>query len=59
MRLEERFERLEARQNSFEHRVDDKFDTIQDSLRQLLAHTAPRARDSSGDTPQPKAQKTS
>ena len=59
VRLEERFERLEARQNSFEHRVDDKFDTIQDSLRQLLAHTVPRARDSSGDTPQPKAQKTS
>lgn len=59
VRLEERFDRLEARQTSFEHRVDDKFDAIQDSLRQLLAHTAPRARDATGDTPQPKAQKTS
>ena len=53
-RLEDRFDKLEARQVNFESKVDNKFDNIQDSLRQLLANTNPRARDPSGDTPQPK-----
>ena len=53
-RLEERFDKLEARQVNFESRVDTKFDNIQDSLRQLLANTNPRAREPTGDTPQPK-----
>lgn len=34
-RLEDRFDKLEARQVTFESRVDTEFDTIQDSLRQL------------------------
>ena len=53
-RLEDRFDKLEARQVNFESRVDNKFDTIQDSLRQLLANTNPRSREPTGDTPQPK-----
>ena len=56
-RLEERFEKLESRQAQFEGRVDSKFDTIQDSLRQLLANTNPRARDASGETAPGKHQK--
>ena len=58
-RLEERFEKLESRQAQFEGRVDSKFDTIQDSLRQLLANTNPRTRDASGETPPGKHQKNS
>ena len=58
-RLEERFEKLESRQAQFEGRVDSKFDTIQDSLRQLLANTNPRTRDASGGTPPGKHQKNS
>ena len=56
-RLEERFEKLENRQSQFEGRVDSKFDTIQDSLRQLLANTNPRTREASGETPPGKHQK--
>ena len=50
-RLEDRFEKLEARQSQFEGRVDTKFDAIQDSLRQLLANTNPRPREATGESP--------
>ena len=52
--LEARFDQLEQRQSSFEGRVESKFDTISDSLRQLLAASHPRAREGSGETPPPK-----
>ena len=58
-RLEDRFQKLEARQSTFESRVDSKFDTIQDSLRQLLANTNPRLREPTGESPPPKIPKSS
>ena len=42
---------LEDRQSSFESRLDTKFETINDSLRQLLQQAQPRARESLGETP--------
>ena len=57
--LEARFERLESRQQQFEGKVDSKFDSISDALRQLLANTNPRAREPSGETPPSKAHKGS
>ena len=56
-RLEERFDKIEARQASFETKVDGKFDTIQDALRQILANT--RTREPSGETPPAKHSKQS
>ena len=50
-RLEERFDKIEARQATFESRVDGKFDSIQDALRQILANTNARAREPTGETP--------
>ena len=55
--LEARFDRLETRQQQFEGKVDNKFDSISDALRQLLANTNPRAREPSGETPPSKAHK--
>ena len=49
--LEARFDQLEQRQSSFEGRVESKFDTISDSLRQLLAASHPRAREGCGESP--------
>ena len=57
--LEARFDRLEQRQTHFEGKVDSKFDSISDALRQLLANTNPRAREASGETPPPKQHKGS
>ena len=57
--LEARFDRLESRQQHFEGKVDSKFDSISDALRQLLANTNPRAREPSGETPPSKAHKGS
>ena len=57
--LEARFDRLESRQQQFEGKVDSKFDSISDALRQLLANTNPRAREPSGETPPFKAHKGS
>ena len=56
-RLEERFDKIEARQVTFESRVDGKFDSIQDALRQILANTNTRAREPSGETPPTKHSK--
>ena len=56
-RLEERFDKIEARQATFESRVDGKFDTIQDALRQILANTNSRAREPTGETPPSKHSK--
>ena len=58
-KLEQRFDKLEARQQTFENKVDSRFVDIQDSLRQLLAHATQRQRDVSGETPPPKQHKTS
>ena len=55
LRLEERFEKIEARQATFETKVDGKFDSIQDALRQILANT--RTREPSGETPPAKHSK--
>ena len=57
--LEARFDRLESRQQQFEGKVDSKFDSISDALRQLLANTNPRAREPSGETPPSKVHKGS
>ena len=56
-RLEERFDKIEARQTTFETRVDGKFDSIQDALRQILANTNSRAREPTGETPPSKHSK--
>ena len=56
-RLEERFDKIEARQVTFESRVDGKFDSIQDALRQILANTNTRAREPSGESPPTKHSK--
>ena len=53
--LEARFDRLESRQQQFEGKVDSKFDSISDALRQLLANANPRAREPSGESPPSKA----
>ena len=45
---------IEDRQVHFESKIDSKFETINDSLRQLLQQSQPRARDTSGETPPPK-----
>ena len=49
-RLEDRFDKIEARQATFESRVDRKFDSIQDALRQILANTNTSAREPSGES---------
>lgn len=54
-RLEERFEKIEARQATFETKVDGKFDSTQDALRQILANA--RSREPSGETPPAKHSK--
>ena len=59
VKLEEKFEKLEARQQVFETKVDSCFGDIQDSLRQILDHTLQRSRDATGETPPPKQQKSS
>lgn len=57
-KLEQRFEALESRQGRMEQKVDERFSDIANSLRQLLqAANAPRARESTGDTPAPKVPK--
>ena len=56
-RLEERFEKIETRQANFESKVDGKFDSIQDALRQILANTNSRAREPTGETPPSKHSK--
>ena len=57
-KLEERFDRIEARQTRFEERVDHKFDHISDSLRQLLQTVGPsRSREVTGETPPAKSAK--
>ena len=58
-RLEERFEKIESRQATFEARVDGKFDTIQDALRQILVNTNGRSREPTGESPPAKALKQS
>ena len=58
-RLEDRFEKIETRQATFEARVDGKFDTIQDALRQILANTNGRSREPTGETPPAKIHKPS
>ena len=58
-KLEQRFEKLEARQVTFETKVDSRFGDIQDSLRQLLAHAVQRPREPTGETPPPKIPKSS
>ena len=46
---------IEEKQTAFESKIDSKFETINDSLRQLLQQSQPRVRESnSGDTPPPK-----
>lgn len=52
-RLESRFDQLEQRQVGFESRVESKFDHISDSLRQILAASTSRTRDTTGETPRP------
>ena len=49
--LETKFGKVEERQENFEAKIDTRFDSIQDQLRQLLQHAAPRARDATGETP--------
>ena len=56
-RLEERFEKIETRQANFESKVDGKFDSIQDALRQILANTNSRVREPTGETPPSKHSK--
>ena len=56
-RLEDRFDKIEARQATFESRVDGKFDSIQDALRQILANANARAREPSGESPPTKHSK--
>lgn len=58
-KLEARFEQLEQRQASFEGRVEGKFDSIQDSLRQILAASHSRSREVTGETPPSKYPKQS
>ena len=57
-KLEQRFDRIEARQSRFEEKVDGRFEHISDSLRQILQTVGPsRAREVTGDTPPPKVSK--
>lgn len=56
-RLEERFEKIETRQANFESKVDGKFDSIQDALRQILVNTNSRAWEPTGETPPSKHSK--
>ena len=58
-KLEQRFDKVEARQQTNENKVDSRFGDIQDSLRQLLAHATQRPREVSGETPPPKQHKAS
>ena len=45
---------IEEKQSAFESKIDMKFESINDNLRQLLQQTHPRQRDNTGDTPPPK-----
>ena len=58
-RLESRFDQLEQRQAGFESRVENKFDHISDSLRQILAASHQRTREATGETPPSKLHKQS
>lgn len=57
--LESRMNLLETKQESLESRMMNQFDQVQDSLRQVLAHVAPRSPNhgSTGCTPPPKQAK--
>ena len=48
---------IEEKQSAFESKIDMKFESINDNLRQLLQQTHPRQRDNTGDTPPPKYSK--
>lgn len=55
--LEAKIEQLDHRQSNFEQRVEGKFDHISDSLRQILAASQTRHRETTGETPPSKFSK--
>ena len=56
-KLEAKIEQLDHRQSNFEQRVEGKFDHISDSLRQILAASQTRHRETTGETPPSKFSK--
>ena len=57
-KLEERFNKFEAKHSRFEDKVESRFEHISDSLRQLLQTVGPsRPREITGETPPPKQAK--